>query len=371
MRVAINCRSFLKKQYAGIGRYTHNLVDSLAKIDKENEYHLYSRLNFLDFKRHVPKSPGKNFTVKADWFNQGLEKTLDKIDIYHSPSPDFIDIEKAKIVVTVHDLVYRLYPQGHTQETIETTDRQLREIVKKADKIICCSQNTVDDLNRYFYLDRHKVSLVYQGVDKDNFYPMDDQDKTIARKDLSDLGVSEPFILFVGTNEPRKNLKNLLFALVDLKNQNRFKGKLAVVGMEGWLNDDIQSIVTKLEIKDNVHFLGYVSNEMLRNLYNLCEVFVFPSFYEGFGFPLVEAFSCGAAVVTSNISSCPEVAKDAALISNPSDPREIASAIEHILEDQKLKSELKIRALRRANDFSFSKTAQETLKVYQDVYRLK
>ena len=371
MRVAINCRSFLKKQYAGIGRYAHNLVESLAVLDKENEYYLYARLNFLDFKRHVPKPPGRNFTVKTDWFDRGLEKTLGDIDIYHAPSPDFIDIEKARIVVTVHDLVYRLYPQGHTQETIETTDRQLREIVKKADKIICCSQNTVDDLNRYFYLDRHKVSLVYQGVDKTNFYPMKEEEKQAAAKTLEDRGLKEPFLLFVGTNEPRKNLKNLLFALVDLKNQNRFKGRLAIVGMEGWLNDDIQSIVTKLELKDSVHFLGYVSNEMLRYLYNLCEVFIFPSFYEGFGFPIVEAFSCGAAVVTSDISSCPEVAKDAALTSNPSNPREIASAIGHILEDQKLKSELKQRALRRANDFSFSKTAQETLKVYQDVYRLK
>src|SRR3989338_3798947 len=142
MRIAINCRSFLLRRYAGIGRYAHNLVQTLSEIDKENEYYLYLKKGLFDAKRRIPKIPSKNIFVKRDMFNRGLTKTLGAVDIYHSPSPDFLDIDNAKIVVTVHDLIYKTYAQGHTPETVETTERQMQEIIRKASKIICCSKST-------------------------------------------------------------------------------------------------------------------------------------------------------------------------------------------------------------------------------------
>lgn len=367
MRIAINCRSFLLKNYTGIGRYSYNLVRSLSALDKNNEYWLYVQKKYFDFKRNVPRVPGANFSVKVDWFGQGLSKILNPIDIYHSPSPEILTVENAKIIVTVHDLVYKTYPEGQTPPMRETMEKQLTDIVKKADRIICCSQSTINDLRQSFPVGDEQVRLVYQGVDRDIFYPLKDQELDQARHALAKRGIPEPFILFVGTIEPRKNLPNLLLALSILKNKKKFNGKLVVSGMKGWMIEGLEDVIKKFHLENDVLFPGYVSDEELRAMYNLCEAFVFPSFYEGFGFPIVEAFSCGAAVITSNISSCPEIAADAAMIINPYNPDEIASAIERVIEDKKVKDILQARAFVRAANFSFRKTAEETLAVYKEL----
>ncbi|MDP2653499.1 MAG: glycosyltransferase family 1 protein [Candidatus Omnitrophota bacterium] len=369
MRVAINCRSFLTTHYAGIGRYAYNLVKTLSEIDQANEYWLYVRKSYFDFKRRAPRINAKNFSVKIDWLNHGLDQTLKTADLYHSPSPDFFHIHDAKVIVTVHDLVYKAHPQGHTPQTIETTDKQLHQIVERADKIICCSQNTINDLCRYFPVDLSRVALVYQGVDKKIFYPVGDHERRKAEGYIRRKGITGPFVLFVGTIEPRKNLQNLLRAFAQLKQKHKYPGKLVVIGMKGWMQEIISDVLKQLNLRNQVIFLGYVSDEALRYFYNLSDVFVFPSFYEGFGFPIVEAFCCGAAVVTSNVSSCPEIAKDAALTVNPEFPVEIAEAIHQVLQDDKLRKSLKDKGLHRAQDFSFLKTAQETLGVYEEVYK--
>ncbi len=367
MRIAINCRSFLLKNYTGIGRYAYNLVKSLSQIDRENEYWLYAQKKYFDFKRRIPRVPADNFSVKVDWFGQGLSKILNPVDIYHAPSLEFINIQNTKIVVTVHDLVYKTYPDGHALQTREMTEKQLTQIVRQSDRIICCSQSTIRDLQQYFPVKEGQVRLVYQGVDKSIFYPLDDQQRQKARGDLKKRGIPESFLLFVGTIEPRKNLQNLLLALLILKQKNKFKGKLVVSGMKGWMIEGLAEVIKKFNLTDDVVFLGYVSDEDLRSLYNLCEVFVFPSFYEGFGFPLVEAFSCGAAVVTSNVSSCPEIAKDAAVIIDPYNPDQIADALTRFLEDAKWKSFFQQKALIRAQNFSFQNTAEETLAIYREL----
>lgn len=365
MRIAINCRSFLLRNYTGVGRYAYNLVKSLSEIDQKNEYWLYAQKKYFDFKRRVPRVAAHNFSVKVDWFNQGLSKILVPVDIYHSPSIDSINIPKAKIVVTVHDLVFKTYPHGYTPQARELADKQLSQIVSRADKIICCSQNTMNDLKQNFSVKDGQVCLVYQGVDKNIFYPLKEQERQSARGILAKRGIGESFLFFVGTIEPRKNLQNLLLALSILKQKNKFKGKLVVSGMKGWMIEGLAEVIKKFSLTDDVIFLGYVSDADLRALYNLCEVFVFPSFCEGFGYPIVEAFSCGATVVTSNVSSCPEIAGDAALWADPYNPDEMAGAILRLLEDPDLKEVMRRKAFNRSRDFSFEKTAVETLAVYQ------
>ena len=366
MRIAINCRSFLLKNYTGIGRYAYNLVKSLSEMDHDNEYWLYAQKKYFDFKRTIPRVQAENFHVKVDWFGQGSNKILGPVDLYHTPTIETLTFEKAKIVVTVHDLVYKTYPAGHTAQTRETAQKQVTQIVDRADRIICCSQSTINDLQQYFPVKPQQMRLVYQGVDKNIFYPLKDQERKQARADLTRRGIPQSFLLFVGTIEPRKNLQNLLLALSILKKKNTFKSKLVVSGMKGWMVEGLADVIKKFDLTDDVIFPGYVSDDELRALYNLCDVFVFPSFYEGFGFPIVEAFSCGAAVVTSNVSSCPEIAADGALVVNPYNPDEIADAVVRLLEDADFKSQLQTKALNRAMSFSFDKTAQETLAVYQE-----
>ncbi|HBR14479.1 MAG TPA: hypothetical protein DD723_02915 [Candidatus Omnitrophica bacterium] len=370
MHIAINCRSFIKKKYTGIGRYTYHLVKSLSEIDTQNEYQLYAKKGILNLNKRLPHFGVKNFIIKTDRFNRGIEKSLGKVDIYHSPSPDSLNVNNgARIVVTVHDLIFKAFPQGHTQRTLDETEKQFTNIGKIASKIICCSQNTINDLKKYFQVPEDKIALVYQGVDKNLFYRVGKDEEPTAAKMIRARGLKEPFVLSVGTIEPRKNLENLLHAFDKLRTRNQFKGKLVVIGMKGWMSDGIEGLIRKLELKNHVIFLGYLSDQELRYFYNKAEAFVFPSFYEGFGFPIVEAFACGAPVVTSNVSSCPEVARDAALIVDPYRPEDIAGAIARIVKDSSLRQTLRQKGFKRAQDFNFRKTAEETLKVYQEVYR--
>ena len=368
MRIGINCHSFLNQHYAGIGRYALNLVRCLAEIDQENTYYLYAKKGLFDLRKKTPEIPAKNFEVKVDRFSQGIAKTLGPLDIYHAPSPGVLNIDKTRIVVTVHDLVYKAFPKGHTPQTVEATDRQMAEILKKASKIICCSMNTLKDIHKYFDVKADKTCLVYQGVDQNVFRPLLPEEENKAVGVLRSKGIHQPFILFVGTIEPRKNLENLIRAVALLKQKKKFSGQLVVVGRRGWMNDNIEGLIKQCRLSDDILFLGYTADHELRFLYAKAEVFVFPSFYEGFGFPILEAFCCGAAVVTSTVSSCPEVAHDAALMAQPDDPQDIASAIANILENTKLKEVLHKKALQRAAEFSFRKTAQKTLDVYKEVY---
>ena len=370
MRVAINCRSFLTKRPTGIGRYAYHLVKSLTEIDHDNEYRLYANGGLFNFRKRLPGFNARNFIPRHDWFCRGPAAVVRDADVYHMPSPGPWEAPPGvPTVVTVHDVIFKAFPQGHTPQTIEAGERQFADIKAKAAKIICCSRNTADDLQSYLRVPREKITLVYQGIDKGIFHPIDAGERPAADQTLRSCGIDGPYLLSVGTIEPRKNLVNVLRAFHRLKAKERFNGKLVVVGMQGWLHSDVGKVVDQLALAAEVIFLGYVTDRVLRHLYNRAEVFVFPSFYEGFGFPIVEAFSCGAPVVTSNVSSCPEIAGDAALTVDPGSEVEIAGAVERLLHDAALRADLVRRGKRRAEDFDFRKTARQMLEIYKEVYR--
>ncbi len=368
MRVAINCRSILKPNLTGIGRNTSYLLNSLGKIDQENQYILYCSKRLFDSKRVLPCFPYDNFKVKEDNFGFGPRFMLGKHNIYHLPNPDDVPDHPVPIVVTIHDLIYKTYPQSHTQETIDLTHRYMQSVIKKAAKIICVSNQTRQDLHRYFDIPQTRSCVVYNGVDHEIFFKIEEQDLPAARVMLNKKGIDGPYILFVGTIEPRKNLANVLKAFALLVKKNKFQGQLVVVGGRGWKTEKINPLIEGLGIKSHVLFLGFTNDQELRILYNCAELFVYPSFYEGFGFPIVEAFCCGTAVVTSNVSSCPEIAGDAALRVDPTSEEQIADTMASILENPQLKADLQSKALKRAQEFCFMKGAREVLKVYREVY---
>lgn len=369
MHIAINCHSFSKAQFTGIGRYASSLVEFLSQIDSVNEYSLYTTRGAGQIKERVSLNGATNFLVRLDWLKKGIGKTIKCPHIYHAPAPESVPHWDAKLVVTVHDLIYKTYPQGHTEETLALSEQHFQSFASKAAKIICSSQNTQNDLHKYFPQTEGKTCYIHQGVNKGIFYPLAEERKGQAREVLAKNGIRDPFLLFVGTIEPRKNLKGLLEAFARLKQKKLFDGKLVVIGMAGWKTEGIKELIEKLGINGDVVFLGFVSNDDLRVFYNLAEVFIFPSFYEGFGYPIVEAFSCGAAVVTSNISSCPEIAGEAALTADPNDPEAIAMTIARILQYPALKESLRRKALERAGEFDNLKTARETLRVYNEIYQ--
>lgn len=355
MRIVVNCRSIMLANRTGIGRYTYHLLDQLGVIDPKNKYLLYAPKKIFDLKRKLPKFNYPNFTRSISRFGVKVPKG----DVYHVPSPSDIERFDGKVLVTVHDMVYKTYPESHTQQTIEMTEKLMEGIIKRADGIICISESTRTDFHRFFDYPQEKSKVVLNGVDHAIFYPL--QGPSSAKAFRSDKGIPDEFLLFVGTIEPRKNLSGLLEAMALLKQ----KVPLVVVGMKGWMTEDIAPKIKVLGLEGRVIFTGFISDAELNLLYNMCTAFVFPSFYEGFGFPIVEAFAAGACVVCSSVSSCGEIARDAAVLIDPHDPVAMAQVLDGLLGDKALIAAYKAKGLRRGGDFSFKKTAQGTLGVYQ------
>ncbi|HOX55132.1 MAG TPA: glycosyltransferase family 1 protein [Candidatus Omnitrophota bacterium] len=367
MKIAIDIRSTLKKTRTGVGQYTYNLVKNLVSLDREDDFLLYSKIKLFSRDKSLPDIKASNIRHKIERFSAGLDRTLGKVDIFHSPSQDMLNIKGAKIVVTVHDLIFRMFDYGHSKDAIASSERQILDTIAKADKIICYSKSTISDLQRLYNVPDKKIELVYVGVDRDNFYPMAEQEIQKARNIVGDFGVKEDFILFVGTIEPRKNIGNLILAFNALKEKNNIPHKLVIIGMKGWMYEKVFKLYDESKHKKDIMFLDYQPNNILNNFYNLADVFVYPSFYEGFGFPILEAFSCGRAVITSNVSSCKEIGEEAALLIEPNSIDEISSAILRILSDNKLKEDLQRKGLEKSRPFSWQETARKTLQVYREV----
>jgi glycosyltransferase involved in cell wall biosynthesis len=273
-------------------------------------------------------------------------------------------------VVTVHDIVPYLVRDDPQQSTFSHPfdrffDSLAMHSLRKADLLICVSACTARALVEYFSCSPDKIRVVHNGIDHDLFHPVPVNGNFLSRFGLPQDAL---FILYVGSDIPRKNLPRLLHALARLK--AHFPGiKLLKVGTPEYLlgSQELRKLVQDLDLEDMVVSAGHVSQADLTGLYSAASLFVFPSLYEGFGLPVLEAMACGTPVVTSNTSSLPEVAGDAALLVDPYDVDAIASALRRVLEDPALAHDLRERGLTRARQFTWERTARETLAVYQQL----
>ncbi len=349
MQIGIDIRSTLKTK-TGIGRYTINLISALADIDKESRYYLYSRKKLLDFKKRLPKLPARNFYHCVDYFKKGHDGVLPDLDIFHTSSYDLSRPKKArKFIITIHDVIIKAYPYGHSGKTIKEIDEQLKRVLGEADLLIADSYNTKSDLMKFYSVPNPKIQVIYPGV-----YAAQMSLRGAERR-------SNPYILFVGTVEPRKNIQGLIKAFNWLKKEHGMPYKLIIAGMKGWMYEDIFKEYEKSDFKKDIIFKGYVNDLELAELYKNAAVFVYPSFYEGFGFPILEAFSYGVPVVTSKTSSCGEIAGDGALLINPESYREIGEAISKIINNDSLRQGLVEKGFERVKEFTWQKTAREFL----------
>lgn len=357
MKIGVDIRSTLKKT-TGIGRYTLSLINAIAKVDRANEYYLYSKKKILDFKRRLPVLPGENFFHCVDYFGRGPGRVLPKVDLVHTSSYDLEKPKRAKFFVTIHDVVSKAYPYGHTKHTIEEIDRKLRDILDEADGLIADSYNTKSDLTKFYKVPDSKISVIYPGVS--SFF-------SGIKSGYADRGVAseeDDFILFVGTLEPRKNIEGLIKAFGWIKKHSGITHKLYIVGMKGWMFENIFKAYEESDFKKDIIFKGYIEENYLKRLYQEASVFVYPSFYEGFGFPIIEAFSAGVPVVTSKTSSCGEIGGSSALLIDPADFREIADAILKLITDENLKRSLVERGVDRAKEFTWAKTAESFVRLF-------
>jgi glycosyltransferase involved in cell wall biosynthesis len=367
MRIGIDISRMATMARTGTEHYTAEVVAAIARRDTTNTYTLYC--NRLPAR--LPPS-GANMTVRCIplprlWTHVRLsgEVLRDPPDVLFIPAHVLPLgaplVRRLRTVVTVHDLGYLRYPEAHT--AAQRLYLRLSTIwsARAASHLIAVSAATRNDLVRLAKVSPTRVTVVHHGVADRFRQPVVDLER--ARKIA---GGNEPYFLYVGTVQPRKNLERVIEAFADASVQLTNQGRtpvLVIAGKRGWLSEGIARRTADLGIADRVRFVGYVADDDLPALYREALAFVFPSLYEGFGMPVLEAMACGAPVLTSNSSSLPEVAGDAAIIVDPLDTRAIAEGLVRLACDAALRQELRQRGHQRAAQFTWDRCAEETLRV--------
>ncbi|MFA5234806.1 MAG: glycosyltransferase family 1 protein [Sulfurimonas sp.] len=361
----------------GIGRYTYEISLRLQKLSQD-KYEIFFNYGYhskelygLSNKQSTAEQKAKRLQafIKKSQFLKKITRTLYAFiakfhrvtyELYWQPS--FIpnpNIKAKKVICTIHDFSFLLHPQWHPKERIEYLQTHLC-LAKKADHIITGSNFTKQEIIRYMQIPNENISVIYHGVDHKLYkpYPQNELQETKAKYDLH-----EKFLLFVGSIEPRKNLLTLLKAYNLFSEEQKKAFPLVLVGFKGWENREIMQEIEKN--KGYIRYLGYVSDEELAHLYNLCALFIYPSLYEGFGLPPLEAMACGAAVITSNVASLPEVCGNAALYVEPTNPQDIKDKITLLIESEMLQKELSKKSLSQATHFSWENAAEKHFKIFQ------
>jgi glycosyltransferase involved in cell wall biosynthesis len=364
MRIGIDARLVFYSQ-AGIGQYILHLANGLASVDEENEYVLLQSrkddttiLSKPNFRRVSLWTPShhrlERFSINVELMRLGL-------DVLHSP--DFIPPHRpsCRSVITVHDLAFLLYPHFLTKESARYYGR-IDEAVRWTDHIIAVSESTKRDTIQHLGVPETKITVVHEAANP-LFRPTQRQQSKEEVRNRH--GIDGPYILFVSTIEPRKNVPTLLRAAWQLMQCYKEDIRVILAGGKGWLFEDAFAVVDELKLNSHVHFLGRVSSEDLLHLYNAAEMLAHPAFYEGFGLPPLEAMACGLPVIVSNVASLPEVVGDAGMLIDPHDVDELTVAMWRVLNDSELRQELQERGLRQAERFSWERAARETLDIYR------
>ncbi len=362
-------------RHAGLGRYAHDLLSALLTQNQANEYiALYNSprgdrqpgapLDRLPaYRIPLDAKPWRTSVWLAQVFNLGMDRWLPRCDLFHATDHLLPRFKHAKTVFTLHDLIFRFYPEYHLPLNRWFLTVAMPHFLRRADAIIAVSECTKRDAVRLYNIAPEKIAVIYEGVNP-VLQPVTDSNRLAEIR--ARYARQQPFILLVSTIEPRKNISALVDALCVLRARG-FTHRLLIAGRKGWLYQPTFDHVKQTGMSDAVDFLDFVPDDDLAALLSACDAFVFPSLYEGFGLPPLEAMACGAPVICSNTSSLPEVVGDAALLVNPRDPGEIANAIERVLTDHPLRDELRGKGILQAAKFSWERAARETLAVYRRV----
>ena len=369
LRVGVDARLTYYRE-GGISTYTMGLLRGLAQVVGEGEEIIVLQSR----KDRLPRIIGPYLSVAHLWtpphhrleqVGLPLELAYRRLDVVHCP--DFIPPlhRRCRAVITVHDLAFLLYPHLLTEES-QRYYSQIDQAVKSADAIIAVSENTRKDLVERVGAKPEKVVVIPEAADE-LYRPLE---REVVETSLrSRFGLATGYMLFVGTIEPRKNLPFLLRAYATMRERWRSKSialpKLVIAGRKGWLFEDVFKVVDELCLGDEVRFLGVVSPDDLVLLYNGACLLVFPSLYEGFGLPPLEAMACGTPVIGANVSSIPEVVGDAGLLFSARESEALIAGLENLILDQALANSLRQKGFERVRQFSWKHTAQETLALYR------
>lgn len=350
-RIAFEASPLLSAQPSGIGSYAAALTKTMMALHPESEYHMLT----------VPRLYRLLSAMLPVPYDRATGNRADITHFFNYIVPFGV---KSKTVVTVHDMVLHAYPETMRSRTRRLLQLRLETSMRRADCIVTDSEFSKREIETYYPAYAHKVQVVYCGVDTAVFHPAEDA-KAIRRMQHRQ-GIAGDYFLYLGTLEPRKNLIRLIEAYGILCQKRRDLPKLVLAGGKGWLYDDIFSAAERLCPRGQVLFPDYIPAADLPLLYAGAAAFVFPSLYEGFGMPPLEAMACGTPVITSAAASLPEVAGEGAMLVDPCSAEEIADAMQTVLDDTAMRQQLRQRGLERAKLFSWENAAEKLYSIYRD-----
>lgn len=347
---------------SGTGFFADQVIRALAQIDKENEYTLLPW--FYDYRpqtlENATKINQRNFTEKVvRRFDDG-ESSIGELDVIHSNNFRFPKDVSAKKIVTLYDVCFMDHPEYTTEANRLFCYRGTLDSMLFADKIIAISEYTKQRLLHFFpFVDESKIEVVYCG----------NRSTLLKEKDnlslIHKFGLSESeYYLSVGTIEPRKNYATLLKAYKIYKEKTKNYKKLCIAGGYGWMEENFEQKITDLGLANDVVVTGYVSDEQLANLYRYCFAFIYPTWYEGFGLPVLEAMNFGKPVIASNVTSIPEITGDAAILTVPGDVEALVESMRTLETNPNLCLELVTKIQRRLEIFSWRESARKLLDIY-------
>ena len=363
MKISIDVHSLENKKWAGKEHYVNNLVKELSLIDSNNQYYLYLRKDIAlnlpsNFKKRIIRFPNFLWHLAVS-----IDLLFVKSDFYFAPTSYIVSALKlfTPTIIVIHDLVSFIMPAKHNKKARILEKLFMGISCKRAKYVIAVSENTKKDLIKIFKIKSNKIIVIPEAPES-RFHLVEDQN--MIKKVLNKYDLPANFILSVGTLEPRKNLVRLIEAYRDLLNAGLTKHTLVIVGKKGWYFEEIFTKVKQLKLEKNIIFTGYIDDMDIHFLYNAASCFVYPSLYEGFGLPVLEAMSCGCPVITSDNSSLPEVAGGAAILINPNSSSEIKDKLYLVLSNVSLREKMRQAGLDRAKMFSWAHTAKKSLEVF-------
>lgn len=382
MRIGIDIRCLTRGRRTGVEEYTINLLENLFCLDNKNEYILFLNSfkepaadlawieKYPNVKLKLFRFPNKLLNLFF-WYCHWpkIDKILGGLDMFFMPNINFVALsEEVKLLLTIHDLSFEYYPETFSWK------RRLchffinpKKLAQRANKIIAVSESTQNDLADIYKINKEKIRIIYNGL-SDNFCTINRNDfKLIKTKEKYKLPYN--FIFYLGTIEPRKNIVGLIRAYNNLrriKHPHLEKYKLVIAGYEGWKTKQIFSEIEKSPFRRDIIFTGFIRDANKPAVYNLASLFIYPSFFEGFGFPPLEAMKCGVPVITPNNSVFPETVGSAGVLIDPDKPDEIFQATKSILLNRDLQKELIEKGLKHSKKFNWKKTAEEFSAVLKE-----
>ncbi|HUT22617.1 MAG TPA: glycosyltransferase family 1 protein [Candidatus Bipolaricaulota bacterium] len=373
--IAIDVRCLLEERLTGVGEYTFNLLKSIFDIDRNNQYFLFYNQS-EPFLGHIKKLEAENvtlcgFKIPNKFLNLSLgvfgRPFLDslvetqcktKIHQFFFPNINFLSVSPlCKYMVTCHDLSFEIFPYFFsTRQKLWHKAVRPKRIFERAEKIISVSANTKKDLIQEYNLNPNKIEVIHSGIDINL-----DKSKNGEIKRKYDL--PERYILSLGTLEPRKNIETLIQAFAMLKKQTEAPHKLIIAGGKGWKYKKIFELAAKTDLAKDIIFIGYIPASDKPNILALADVFVYPSFYEGFGFPPIEAMASRCPVISSHVASLPEICENAALLIDPYSIVDLFFAMKEVLRDKNLRVSLIGKGFVQSSKFSWPEAAEKFLKL--------